>query len=586
MFSKQTMDDSMNERFRDAVLRLEAAVPAIKSAMEITNSPSVSLGVMHEGKVIFRKSIGLGDVEGNLEATSDTSYFIGSCSKMLTATALGILVEEKKLTWNDPIRKHLPSFNPIEDPRIGEEATIIDACRHTTGLANILFQGPNGALVHRAEDHIAMVNALPTSSEDGQRFRECWNYSSGAFGLLALIVEAVTGMSYSKFLQQRILQPLGLKQTLVSEADVTKNENLAHPYVRMADGKWSKITNRTTTEHHSPVLASVGIRSSVNDLLYFFAAVMDQFHLENNGEHSQRSLDEGVQNPLRQISSMWNNWWTYPVDDGFENDTAYTLGWYRTTIPTGALGLISYNSFHDEGDDAWLEQIIGRESDPHTLYGHNGITNGSLATAYCFPMSQTAIVVLGNAAEAGDAPETISQILSQALFDLKPPIDLLPALRGQRERCLKAHGDVVRDWEQGRDVSKYTGSAENFIGSYIGLNSCRISIAASDTAEAKVAIVFNNDQASKCDLEPYNADALSFFVLEHDKLLAKSMLDWDYYKVGVIEFVKDSGVVVGFWWQWDGGDYPALWVRTGNGVGEEQVRIVSKKFGRFLNPNI
>lgn len=562
--------------------------------MEVSNSPSISLGVMHEGIVIFRKSIGLRDVEAHLEATSDTSYFIASCSKMLTATALGILVEEEKITWDDPIRKHLPDFSPIEDPRIGEEATIIDACRHTTGLANILFQGPNGALVHRAEDHIAMVNALPTFSEDGQRFREDWNYSSGAFGLLALIVEAVTEMSFSQFLRQRILQPLGLEQTLVSEADVTENDNLAHPYVRMANGEWSKITNRTTTEHHSPVLASLGIRSSVNDLLCFFAAVMDRFHLEKSDEHPQQLRDEGAQkNPMRQITSMWNNWWTYPVEDGFENDTAYTLGWYRTTIPSGALGLISYNSFHDEeDDDAWLGHIIGRESEPRTLYGHNGIANGSLATAYCFPSSRTAIVVLSNAAEAGDASETVSQILIQALFDLRPAIDLLPALRGQRERCLKAHDAVVRDWEQGRDVSKYTNTAggsrgEDFIGSYIGLNTCRISITASDTAEAKVAIVFNDDQASKCDLEPYNADALSFFVREHDRLLAKSMIDWDYYKVGVLEFVRDGGVVVGFWWQWDRGDYPALWVRIGNGTGEEeQVKRVSEKFGRFLKPKI
>jgi hypothetical protein len=100
-----------------------------------------------------------------------------------------------------------------------------------------------------------------------------------------------------------------------------------------------------------------------------------------------------------------------------------------------------------------------------------------------------------------------------------------------------------------------------------------------------VAIVFNNDQASRCDLEPYKADALNFFVLEHDKLLAKSIIDWDYYKVGILEFVRDNGVVVGFWWQWDRGDYPALWVRTGDRVGEEQAKRITGKFGRSLKPN-
>jgi CubicO group peptidase (beta-lactamase class C family) len=85
------------------VVRLQAAILAIKAAMEISNSPSVSLGVMHKGKVICRESIGLRDVEANLEATSDTPYFMASYSKMFTATALGILVEEEKISWNDPI---------------------------------------------------------------------------------------------------------------------------------------------------------------------------------------------------------------------------------------------------------------------------------------------------------------------------------------------------------------------------------------------------------------------------------------------------------------------------------------------------
>jgi CubicO group peptidase (beta-lactamase class C family) len=88
---------------------------------------------------------------------------------MITATALGILVEDGKIAWDDPIAKHLPSFNPIEDPRIGNNATIIDACRHSTGLANpnVVYMGPGGLISNPAEDHIAMLNALPTSNMEG-----------------------------------------------------------------------------------------------------------------------------------------------------------------------------------------------------------------------------------------------------------------------------------------------------------------------------------------------------------------------------------------------------------------------------------
>lgn len=548
--------------------------------MEIANVPSISLGVIHEGTVFFQKSFGLRDVDANLEANSDTSYLISACSNMFTATLVGILVREGKIAWKNPIRKYLPSFNPIDNPRVGEEATIADLCTHSTGIANILFQGPGGAIIHRAEDHIALVNALPTCDHDGPRFPGWYKYSSGAFGLLALVIEAASKMTYSAFLRQRILEPLGLTQTLVSEADVETNDNLAHPYTRMTDGEWRKINNHITTENHSPFLASVGIRSSINDILAFLAAVMNCYDTEQGLEDTQPLLDEVKENPLREIGSMLNKWWIMQKKDEFDHDIAGALGWYCRTIPTGALDSGSYNSFKDDFEDSAvkLKDILGRDSEPRTLYGHYGISNGSLATTYCFPSSHTAIVVLGNAAEAGDAPTTIAQILLQAIFDLKPHIDLLPLLRQQRQRCLKEHDDVIRAWKGDRDVSKYTGSAKDFIGSYLGLNTCRISITASDTAEAKVAVVFNDNDSSKCDLEPYNEDSLSFMVAEHDKLLAKSMIDWDYYKVGILEFFRENGVVKGFRWQWDQMDRPALWVKTEDGVDNEEIKQILKSF--------
>lgn len=250
-------------------MRLEAVMPDVESIMNIAKAPSISLGVIHHGKVIFRRSIGLRDVESNLKANSDTSYLIGSCSKMFTATVLCVLVEDEKLSWNDTIRKHLPSFKPINDPRIGEEATIIDACRHSTGLANpnVVFLGPEGTFSNSEEDHIEMRNALPTSNESGQPFRSWWYYSNSAFGVLGLVVKAASGMKYSDFLRQRLLEPLGLTQTLVHEADVDANDNIAHPYVQLADGKWSRIRTCATSERHAPTLASAGIRSSVNGML-------------------------------------------------------------------------------------------------------------------------------------------------------------------------------------------------------------------------------------------------------------------------------------------------------------------------------
>lgn len=295
----------------------------VKDVMEMARVPSISLGIIHDGNVIFRRSIGLRDVENNLEANSDTSYLIGSCSKMITSTAVGLLVEEGRLMGGDKIRKHLPDFNPIEDPEIGENATLIDAARHSTGLANplVITLGPDGIFANAAKDHLAMVNALPTSCSWGQRFGMCLYYSNAVFGLIPQVIEAASNSRFADFVQQRILEPLGLQQTLLHEAPAQNNDNIAYPYAPQSNNSWVKIKNSTTTESYSPILGALGMRSSVNDLLSFLAAVMQRYDEERGAESQQALFSSATRNPLRKIVRMWDSWWDLDIEDGFPNET-------------------------------------------------------------------------------------------------------------------------------------------------------------------------------------------------------------------------------------------------------------------------
>ncbi|KAI1123622.1 beta-lactamase/transpeptidase-like protein [Nemania abortiva] len=575
--------------------RLEAAMSKIESVQKLCRAPSVSVGVLHQGEVVFRRSVGLRDVEANLEADSDTAYQIGSCSKLFTSAAVGLLSKGQPI-WKDKVHDHLPEFDPIQDRCIGKTATIADLCRNSTGLANpnAIFLGPRGTTVVKGEDHITMVNKLPTSNEHGQRFNNWWYYSNAAFGLLADVVKKSSGAQFATFLKDRVCSPLGLSQTLLTEADVVRNTNVAHPYVQRIDGTWARIDNEYTTEKYGPVLATIGIRTSVNDMLAFFAAVMNRYDLENESTPSPELLAKCQGNPLREISSMWNSWWTRPCEDGFENDTAYTLGWFRTTMPTSALGMLSYNSVHRK------EDIIGKESDSRTLYGHNGISNGFVATAYLIPDSHTAVVALSNTADAGDASETASQILLQAIFDLKPQIDLLPSLEASIADRLRMHKDMVKDWREHRDVSQYDEAvSEEFLGTYVGFGVSYIHIIHSDTSLSRLAVRFADQEASQCDLEPYNKDALSFLPLDHHEKLERGMIDWDYWQVGVFTLVREGMTldlnvptskadspprgsvaddftgtgtqvtesetkkpVVGLRWKWDEFDQPGLWIKS------------------------
>lgn len=255
---------------------------------------------------------------------------------------------------------------------------------------------------------------------------------------------------------------------------------------------------------------------------------------------------------------MWGWWWTRPVDDGFDNNTAYLLGWWRTTMPTSALGQISYNAIHRH------EDIIGRNSGSRTLYGHSGITEGSVATTYLIPSSHSAIVVLSNAVYAGDASDATLQIMLQALFDLQPSVNLVAAIELSRNERLERHEKMISTWQENRDVSKYKATPEELVGSYIGLNVSRINIIRSDKSPSGLAVVFADQESSRCELEPYNSDSLSYLPMKHEETIARGMIEWDYWTVGIFNFVRQDrdrqqGDVVGLEWKWDEYDYPALW---------------------------
>ncbi|KAI1115177.1 beta-lactamase/transpeptidase-like protein [Nemania sp. NC0429] len=101
---------------RDEIIaRLEAAMSKIESVRKLCKAPSISVGVLHQGEVVFRRSVSLRDIEANLEANSDTAYQIGSCSKLFTSTALGLLSNGHPI-WEDKVQDHLPDFDPIQDP--------------------------------------------------------------------------------------------------------------------------------------------------------------------------------------------------------------------------------------------------------------------------------------------------------------------------------------------------------------------------------------------------------------------------------------------------------------------------------------
>ena len=95
--------------------------------------PGMAVAIVKDGKVIFAEGFGFRDVEQGLKVTPHTLFPIGSCSKAFTAADVGILVDEGKVGWDEPVRTYLPDFK-LQDEYASEHATPRDLLSHRTGL--------------------------------------------------------------------------------------------------------------------------------------------------------------------------------------------------------------------------------------------------------------------------------------------------------------------------------------------------------------------------------------------------------------------------------------------------------------------
>ena len=109
-------NDTEFDTGQEIIKRLRKTIPAIEEVRKIVRVPSISSGVLHQGKIIFTGSVGsVNDVQIPDE---DTLYHLGSVSKCFVFALVGIAVEEGKVGWKDLVSTHLTDFDPIDDPKM------------------------------------------------------------------------------------------------------------------------------------------------------------------------------------------------------------------------------------------------------------------------------------------------------------------------------------------------------------------------------------------------------------------------------------------------------------------------------------
>lgn len=241
-FTKETKD-AIDNLMKDSIARWKV--------------PGAALGIVKDGKVVFLKGYGVRELGKANPVTPDTIFPIASCTKSFTTLAMAMLVGERKMAWDDPVRKHVEFFH-LSDPLADAQVTLRDLVTHRTGVDG------HHMLWYRApwslEERIRKVGKLELSKS----FRSAFQYQSILFGTAGYAVGKAAGTSWEDFVSKRILAPLDMKATTLTTKTV-KGQEHASPHKKNKEGKIDVIRWYEITESDP----AGSVNSSARDLLKF-----------------------------------------------------------------------------------------------------------------------------------------------------------------------------------------------------------------------------------------------------------------------------------------------------------------------------
>jgi CubicO group peptidase (beta-lactamase class C family) len=196
----------------------------VNKAMQTWNVPGLALVIVRDDQVMHMKGYGVRDMNRPEPVDEHTLFSIASNTKAFTATAMGLLVQDGRVNWDDPVKKHLPTFK-LHDPHATELITIRDLLCHRAGLGtwegDLLLSS-----AYPAEDIIRRLQYIPPA----YGFRAGYGYSNLMFITAGLVIETVSGMSWDDFILQRIFEPLGLKDSVTGLRYLGDRANIARPH--------------------------------------------------------------------------------------------------------------------------------------------------------------------------------------------------------------------------------------------------------------------------------------------------------------------------------------------------------------------
>lgn len=300
--------------------------------------------VARNGQLAALDVVGYSDLATKKPLRADDMFWIASMTKPMTATAIMMLQDEGKLSVDDPVEKHLPEFknqwlvdSQSKDgmvlKRPARPITLRDLLTHTSGIGDVPAPRYNCTLAELAMAYSQQPLRFPPGSK--------WQYSNPGINTLGRIVEVASGKTYAEFMQERIFNPLGMKDTTFHPT-AAQVKRIAKSYKPGAGGKGLEETTvyfvqGGISDKVRTAFPAGGLFSTAEDVLKFYEMML------NGGVwKGKRLLSEAA---VKQATTTQSG----DIKTGFVDGMSFGFGFAVVKEPQGVTGMLAKGTYGHGG---------------------------------------------------------------------------------------------------------------------------------------------------------------------------------------------------------------------------------------------
>ena len=217
------------------------------------DSPGCSIGVIKDGKLVYKRGYGSANLDYSVPLTSDSVFYIASTSKQFTAASILLLVRSGKISLDDDIRKYFPEL-----PRYEAPVTVNHLIHHTSGVRDYLeLMGMAGRKMDEPFGNEEAVELI--ARQKGLNFKpgEKFSYSNSNYVLMAEIVRRASGKSLREFVDENIFRPLGMTNTHFNDDRTAVVKNRVVSYAPVSTGRYTQFIKTIEAMGDGNLLTSV-----------------------------------------------------------------------------------------------------------------------------------------------------------------------------------------------------------------------------------------------------------------------------------------------------------------------------------------